>query len=257
MNKQSLTIAEIRSGYSEEKRAFDKDYPWLYFVVRPVSLYPTWLLLKLGVNANQVTLIGLIISITGCIFLAFGSYWAAIIGAALVNIGYLFDVIDGNVARYNNACTKYGEFMDRMVTAIVIPLMSITVGIGVFNHPDPYLNSLAQVFLGMDVGRNIYLILGAISAFLYIFGLLVTANLCAVFSPNSVDFYRPKARHKVSLWNIIYKVGRGAMSLTWPILLVAAVAKFLSIFLLLWIIVTACYSISVTTRAFYDGRRLE
>ena len=96
MNKQSLTVAEVRCGYSDEKRAFDKDYPWLYFVARPISFYPTWLLLKLGITANQATLIGLIISIIGCIFLAFGSYWAAIIGVVLVNIGYLFDVIDGN-----------------------------------------------------------------------------------------------------------------------------------------------------------------
>lgn len=257
MNKQNLTIADIRSKYSEEKRASDKDNPWLYFVARPVSVYPTWLLLKLGVNANQTTFIGLIISITGCVFLAFGSYWAAIAGAALVNIGFLFDVIDGNVARYSNSCTKYGEYIDRMASAIITPLMFITVGIGLFNHADPCLNSLAQIFLGMDVGSNIYLILGLISAILCILGLLVTANLWAVFSLRPVDFYRPKARHGVSLRGIIYKVGLGVNGLIWPILLVAAIADFLSIFLFLWTIEIACYSITVAARAFYEGRRLE
>lgn len=257
MDKQNLTIAEIRSKYSEEKRASDKDNPWLYFVVRPVSIYPTWLLLKLGINANQTTFIGLTISIAGCVFLAFGSYWAAVAGAALVNIGFLFDVIDGNVARYSNSCTKYGEYIDRMAAAFIIPLMFITIGIGVYNHPDPYLNSLAQIIFGMDVGRNIYLILGLISAILYIFGLLVTANLWAVFSLKPADFYRPKARREVSLRGIIYKVGLGVNGLIWPLLLVAAVAEFLSIFLLLWAIEIACYSITVAARAFYDARRLE
>lgn len=257
VNKQDLTIAEIRSKYSEERRKADRDNPWLYFVVRPISFYPTWLFLRLGISANQTTLIGFIISIAGCIFLVFGSYWATIVGATLLNIGVLLDVIDGNVARYSNSCTKYGEYIDRMASAIITPLMFITIGIGVFNHPDPRLNSLAQIFLGMDVGRNIYLILGLVSAFLCILGLLVTANLWAVFLLRPVDFYRPKARHEVSLSSIIYKVGFAVVGLTWPILLVAAIADFLSIFLLLWTIVAACYFITVAAQAFYNGRRLE
>jgi len=235
----------------------DKDNPWIYFVVRPVSFYPTWLFLRLGISANQTTLIGLIVGIIGCVFLAFGSYWAAITGAALVNIAVLLDVMDGNVARYSNSATRYGDYLDRMASAIITLLMFITVGVGVFNHPDPYLNSLSQIFLGANIDRSIYLVLGLLIALLSIFGFLVSANLWAVFSHKPIDFYGLEARHGVSLWGIIYKVGLGVNSLIWPLLLVAAVTTSLSIFLLLWTIVATCYSITVTARALFYSRRLE
>lgn len=235
----------------------DKDNPWIYFVVRPVSFYPTWLFLRLGISANQTTLIGLIVGIIGCVFLAFGSYWSVITGAALVNIAFLLDVMDGNVARYSSSSTRYGDYLDRMASAIIIPLMFIAVGVGVFNYPDPYLNSLSQSFLGVDVDRNIYLVLGLLIALLNIFSFLVSANLWAVFSYKPIDFYRPEARHGVSLWGIIHKVGLGVNSLIWPLLLVAAVTKSLSILLGLWTIVATCYSITVTARALFYSRRLE
>jgi len=213
--------------------------------------------LRLGISANQTTLIGLIVGIIGCVFLAFGSYWAAITGAALVNIAFLLDVMDGNVARYSNSPTKYGDYLDRMASAFITPLMFITVGVGVFNHPEPYLNSLSQIFLGADIDRSIYLVLGLLIALLSTFGFLVSANLWAVFSQKPIDFYGPEARHGVSLWGIIYKVGLGVNSLIWPLLLVAAVTKSLSIFLLLWTIVATCYSITVTARTLFYSRRLE
>jgi len=196
-----------------------------------------------------------LLSVIGCIFLAFGSYWAIIVGATLINIGFLFDVVDGNIARYNNSCTKYGEYIDRMTAAIISPFMFVSIGIGILNHPNSYLNPLSQYLLELDVSGNIYLILGLVIAFLYSYSLLITANLWAVFSVRPVDYYKPEA--KQNGWRIIYKLGLGVESLTWPVLLVAAVLDLLSLFLLLWTIVVAGYFIMITTRALYGGRRLK
>jgi len=248
MKKQSLTIADIRSGYSEAKRLSDKSDIWLYFVIRPISFHPTWLFVRLGISANKVTLVGLVIGIVGGVFLAFGSYWAAILGALLINVRFLFDVIDGNVARCTNSCTKYGHYLDAFSTYIMIVLMPITIGIGVYNHPDPYLNYLSNFLFGMNVNSNIYLMLGISGALFSIFGELVTSSLSAVFSMKPVK-HRPKAGIRRNLWAVIYWLVCGLIGCMRPLLLVAAITKSLGIFLFLWVLLFTGDFIFLATRA--------
>ncbi len=256
MSVKDMTINDIRSKFPQEKRRLDRDNPWLYFVVRPISFYPTWLFLKLGISANQTTYIGLIIGVIGCVFLAFGSYWAAIVGAALLNIKFLFDVIDGNVARCTNSCSKYGQYIDGMGTYIIVPLKFIAVAIGLFKHPDTYLNSLAHFLLGIDINGNIYLILGISGVFLSVWGFLVTSSLAAVFYLKSADFYRPKAGSKRSLWGVVYTLGLGMLTSMTPMLLVASIASFLSIFLFLWVLMQGCYLVIVAGRALIIAKKI-
>ncbi len=256
MSVKNMTINDIRSKFPQEKKRLDKDIPWLYFVVRPISFYPTWLFLKLGISANQTTYIGLITGVIGCIFLAFGSYWTAIVGAVLINIRYLFECVDGNVARCTNSCSKYGQYIDEMTTYIMALLTFIAVSIGVFNHPDTYLNSLAHFLLGMDINRNIYLILGMLGISLSAWGFLVTSRLAAVFYVEPKDFYEPKAGSKRSLWGIVYTLGLGMLSSMTPMLLVASIASFLSIFLFLGVLMQACYLVVVAGRALIIAKRI-
>lgn len=258
MSKPNLTIAGIRSSYSEEKRASDKDDPWLYFVVRPVSFYPTWLFLRLGISANQTSFIGLVIGITGCVFLFFGSYWAAITGAILINVSYLFDVADGNIARSKDSCTKYGQYIDDLATYILVPLTFISVGLGVYNHPDLYLNSAIRFLFKIDCNAALYLILGVSGAIFSIWGNLVTSNLRAVFLMRPRDFskvYKPEAKSRKGCWSILYMFGLGLISIVKPMLLVAAVARFLSIFLFLWVLIEAFYFLAVTVRALIFAKK--
>lgn len=258
MNKQNLTIAGIRSSYSEEKRLSDRDSPWLYFVARPVSFYPTWLFLRLRISANQATFIGLIIGIIGCVFLAFGSYWAAITGAILINVGGLCDVIDGNIARYKGSCTKYGQYVDGLTAYILVPLIFICVGLGVHNHPDLYLGSAIRFLFGIDCNTALYLILGVSGAIFSIWGYLVTSSLRAVFLMKLGDFlkvYKLEANSRKSLWGIIYIFGCGLMSIVGLMLVVAAVARFLSVFLFLWVLIEMSYFIAVTVRALIFAKK--
>lgn len=256
MPVKNITINDIRSKLPQEKRRLDRDNPWLYFVMRPISFYPTWLFLKLGISANQTTYIGLIIGVIGCVFLAFGSYWAAIVGAVLINIGYLFDVVDGNVARYTNSCSKYGQYIDGMATYITVPLTFIAVGIGVFNHPDTYLNSLAHFLLGININRSIYLILGISGVFLSAWGFLATSRLAAVFFLKPADFYAPKPGSKKNLWGVVYTLGLVMLTSMSPMLLVATVASFLSVLLFLWVLMQACYLVIVAGRALIIAKKI-
>lgn len=257
MIRQSLTIAEIRSKLPEWKKRSDKEKPWLHFVMRPISVYPTWLLLRLGISANQITFIGLVIGVVGCVFLAFGSYWAGIVGAILVNIMFLFDVLDGNVARCTNSSSKYGHYLDAVSGYVIAALMPIAVGIGIYRHPDPYLTFLTSFLFGAEIANHIYLILGVLCSFLWIFRFLITNELGLVFSTKPEDFYKPKTGSEKDVWGIIYTLGVAIEGMVKPVLLIFAITHHLGIFLLLWTLVAVADFITATTRALLIARKIE
>lgn len=257
MKKQNLTLAEIRSKFPEEKRELDKANPWAYFVIRPISFYPTWLFLRLGITANKTTLIGLITGIFGCVFLSLGSYWAIIIGAILVNTGLLLDYVDGNIARVTDSSSKYGNYIDIISDYIIIGLMPIAIGIGLYNHPDPYLNYLSNLLFGVGISSSMYLIIGILYSFFRIFRFLIAEEFSLMFSIKPRDFYKPKAGSERGLWGMIYTVGVSLQNPVIPILLVAAITNMLSIFIAFYTLVSACELIAVASRTLIMARKIE
>lgn len=257
MEKQSLTITDIRSKYSEEKREADRDDPWLYFVMRPISFYPTWLFLKLGISANQTTLMGFMIGIVGLIFLASGAYWAMVVGAVLINTWFLLDVVDGNIARYTNSCTTYGGYIDKISGQFILGIVFIAIGISLYSHPDPYLNYLSNLLFGIDVNINLYLLLGILCSLFMTSRFLVTEGFGLTFSTKPRDFYKPKVGFERSIWGLIYTFGVGLENMVLPILLVTAIANILSIFIALWTLITACDVITVTALTLTRARKID
>jgi phosphatidylglycerophosphate synthase len=96
-----------------------------------VTIYISWLFLHTKIMPNYVTLISLISGLAGCLFLAFPGLYP-IIGILLLNLSLIFDIVDGDIARYRNICSLSGAFFDRLVTAIVDPLVFIGLGFAVY-----------------------------------------------------------------------------------------------------------------------------
>jgi phosphatidylglycerophosphate synthase len=96
-----------------------------------VTIYLSWLFLHTKIRPNQVTLISLITGVAGCIFFAFPGLYP-IIGIVLLNLSLIFDIVDGDIARYRKICSLSGAFFDRLVTAIVDPLVFIGLGFAVY-----------------------------------------------------------------------------------------------------------------------------
>ena len=256
---KNITIDDIRSKLPEEKEKLLKvTNPWCHFVVRPISYYPSWLFLRLGISANKVTTIGTIIGVIGCVFLALGSYWEVIAGAILVNVRFLFDVVDGNIARYSNSCTKYGAYIDVMSSYAMAALIPIAAGIGMFRHPDHYLCSLFHFFFGIEVDNTIYLVLGVLTSFLYISTFLVSDKLGLTFSITPNKFYKPEVYSRRSLWGLIYRGGHileNEDGIVLPLLFLVAIAGVLSIFLFLWAVIVTCGFVAIVTRTLMKAKK--
>jgi phosphatidylglycerophosphate synthase len=81
-------------------------------LVRRVSIYLTWALVRTPLTANQVTVLFLVSGLTGALLLGSGGYRWTVLGVVLLQLSVLLDYSDGEVARYRKATSALGSFLD-------------------------------------------------------------------------------------------------------------------------------------------------
>jgi phosphatidylglycerophosphate synthase len=132
---KKVSAIDIRQSYTSEKARLDLiSWLWGYLVLRPISFHITPLFINLGFGANAVTALGLILLICGLIFILSGatSPFNFIVGAILVNICYLLDCIDGNIARFQGQCSVFGALFDCIVALIQEAFLPLCLGLGLY-----------------------------------------------------------------------------------------------------------------------------
>lgn len=101
-------------------------------ICRPVSIYITRLVLFTPLTANHVTMIFFVTGLAGSLLFLNGSRTFNFIASIMLQLWYLLDHVDGEVARYRKTTSLAGIYMDEMVHYIVHPLIFICMGIGQF-----------------------------------------------------------------------------------------------------------------------------
>jgi phosphatidylglycerophosphate synthase len=86
-------------------------------LVRRLSIRITWLLLHTKVGANAVTVGGILIGIAGALLLAWSDFWPLVGGLILLQLSFVIDYSDGEVARYralerDTATNAGGAYLD-------------------------------------------------------------------------------------------------------------------------------------------------
>ncbi len=123
--------------------------PYARWVGRPISIYFTWFFVRTPISANQVTILQGIFGLIGCILFGYGQFIA---GSLFLQIGYILDCSDGEVARWNNQQSKSGEYLDLIGHIIIIPLIYFGLGIGAGNIVLGILVGTGNIVLGMLAG---------------------------------------------------------------------------------------------------------
>jgi phosphatidylglycerophosphate synthase len=97
------------------------------------------------------------LSVAGlAVMIAVGPGWpSALITAALLAAGYVFDSADGQVARLTRASGPAGEWLDHVVDAIRTPLIHLTVAAAVVVHQPTvsWLAVIALIFAALSAGQ--------------------------------------------------------------------------------------------------------
>lgn len=92
-------------------------------ITRDMALPVTRLLLHTQINADQVVFLSLIIAFLSFLCLASLNPMIFLLGAVLLQVWYLFDHVDGQVARYRKEADTTGVFFDYLSHYLVhIPL---------------------------------------------------------------------------------------------------------------------------------------
>lgn len=136
---------EIESGYyGSKKNAFDAEH-YFFRWYRPVSFFPSAVLIRYGVSANAVTGFGALCLLAAFFFLATGRLLP---GALMYLFAYLVDFMDGNIARYTGHPTHFGKMIDGLVDSLTF-LLFIALAFGNIGSGNPMFGASVELFLGV------------------------------------------------------------------------------------------------------------
>jgi phosphatidylglycerophosphate synthase len=122
---KNVTFRELRSKGRKKCWSNSQKF-WL-----EVSLYLTAPLARTRMTPNFVSSFGIILQIFAAILFTLGGYWYNISAIFLFNfVSYLFDHIDGNLARMKEQFSSLGPYLEQLAIFFGTPLIFLGLAIG-------------------------------------------------------------------------------------------------------------------------------
>ena len=117
---------ETRDDLLYQRNWFDRNF------TRRISMCFTKPFLMMGLSANQVTAISLLIGLAAGVLLVFPDPVLWLIGIPLLYLYFVLDCVDGEIARYRKSSSPVGSYLDGGLGILMWPyvLVCITFGIG-------------------------------------------------------------------------------------------------------------------------------
>ena len=129
MSRHRPTLAELRA--SVQKGRHREIGNWLARrVARPSGIYGTWLAIRLGLSAHQVTLAALGSSLAGAVAIGTGLLPGFVAGVLLLHLGFWLDHVDGQVARWRGTASLDGVYLDYLMHHLVNLTLGFASGFG-------------------------------------------------------------------------------------------------------------------------------
>lgn len=126
-----ITLGELKN-FKHRINPEERQGAYGYYLFRPLSLYLTYLALRAGLSANQVTVLQTLVGLGGALCLAFPLAGMTIAGIVLLQLGFMLDNVDGEVARYRRQVSVTGKFLDTVGHEFVVMSMYFALGVGTY-----------------------------------------------------------------------------------------------------------------------------
>jgi phosphatidylglycerophosphate synthase len=123
-----------------------RDGWYVSLVIDRFSVPITYRLAKTSISPNQVTVIAIILKIIAVTMIWFELPW---LNFAFWQIGFLFDCVDGPLARLTKNFSKYGELLDHGGDIVMQWAFSLSVAIHVLLPVQPLLALLTIIWTGL------------------------------------------------------------------------------------------------------------
>lgn len=105
---------------------FHKSEPWInIFLLKYLTVYITFLVLNFtNLKPNHLSIISLTLGMISCLWFITGNQ---IVGASFYFVSYLFDAVDGKLARVLKLSSLQGAIIDALVDRLVIIFLSLSL----------------------------------------------------------------------------------------------------------------------------------
>jgi phosphatidylglycerophosphate synthase len=101
-------------------------------VTRPAALRVTWVVAPWRISANVVTLGAWACGMAAAAAFAWGTIWGWILGAVMLQLWYLLDHVDGQLARLRGTASLDGVQLDYLMHHTINLLLPLGIGCGLF-----------------------------------------------------------------------------------------------------------------------------
>ncbi|WP_165221334.1 CDP-alcohol phosphatidyltransferase family protein [Aquisphaera insulae] len=129
MNTESPTLDQLRSR--AQKGRHRELGNWLARrISRPSAIYGTWVAVRLGLSAHQVTAAALVASLAGAAAIGAGTPAGFVAGVIALHLGYWLDHVDGQVARWRGSASLDGVYLDYLMHHVVNMSIGFALGYG-------------------------------------------------------------------------------------------------------------------------------
>ncbi len=101
-------------------------------VTRPAALQITRVIAPSGVSAHAVTLLAWVWGTAGAAAFGWGTVWGWVLGAVMLQVWYLLDHVDGQLARLRGTASLDGVQLDYLMHHTINLLVPLGIGCGLF-----------------------------------------------------------------------------------------------------------------------------
>ncbi|MDX2036643.1 MAG: CDP-alcohol phosphatidyltransferase family protein [Isosphaeraceae bacterium] len=129
MSRDRPTLDELRAGAQKQRHREIGNVLARRFG-RPAAIYGTWVAVRLGISAHQVTLFALAAAIASAIAIGQGSRSGLALGVALAWFAFWLDHVDGQVARWTGRAGLDGVFFDYLLHHLSNAALGFALGQG-------------------------------------------------------------------------------------------------------------------------------
>jgi phosphatidylglycerophosphate synthase len=129
MSQRRPTLAELRAR--AQKGRHREVGNWLARRIgRPAAIYGSWMAVRLGMSAHQVTCLALAASLSAAALIATGERGLFVAGVAAANLAFWLDHVDGQVARWRGTASLDGVYFDYLLHHVANLTLGFAVGYG-------------------------------------------------------------------------------------------------------------------------------
>ena len=127
--RQAPTAGQLRDAFPAENAEDERSNQWpVFYLFRPLSRHLTPWLLKAGIGADAVTLLGLALTLAMPAVLVLSDPWAGLLLGVMACLFQVIDCVDGDIARFSGTASRRGAYLDAATDVVSRMLFYVAAG---------------------------------------------------------------------------------------------------------------------------------